>query len=52
MKIDYWYLCGTTGIIKWAGKFIDYDDCDHFLGQNDIDPVWIFSGKPEVEEAR
>jgi|TARA_A100001201_G_scaffold130771_1_gene116702 hypothetical protein len=49
---DYWFLCPVTGAIKWAGKFRDYDDCDLFLEENNIDPVWIFSEKPEVEEAR
>tara|TARA_R110000765_G_scaffold365302_1_gene455473 strand:- start:257 stop:466 length:210 start_codon:yes stop_codon:yes gene_type:complete len=46
---DYWYLCGRTGIIKYAGKFEDYDDADEGIRQINIDCIWIFSECPEVE---
>ena len=28
---QYWYLCGETGCIKYAGKFTDFDECDEHL---------------------
>lgn len=48
----FWYLCRDTGVIKWAGKFQDYDDCDRFLEDEGIDPVWIFSDQVQIEESR
>ena len=48
---DYWYLCGRTGVIKYAGKFEDYDDADEGIRQINIDCIWIFNGEPEVEES-
>lgn len=50
--IDYWFLCRDTGIIKYFGSFPDYDEADAYLLAHGLDPVWIFSGKVEVEEAR
>lgn len=46
---QYWYLCGETGHIKYAGKFIDFDACDEYLNSISSYVVWIFSNKPEVE---
>lgn len=48
---DYWFLCRDTGIIKYFGSFPDYDEADAYLLNHGLDPVWIFSEKPEVEEA-
>ena len=47
---DYWYLCGNTGVIKYAGSFIDFDECDEHLDKIGAYTVWIFTGKPKVEE--
>ena len=49
---DYWFLCRDTGIIKYFGSFPDYDEADAYLLAHGLDPVWIFNGEPEVEEAR
>jgi hypothetical protein len=49
---DYWFLCRDTGIIKYFGSFPDFDEADAYLRAHGLDPVWIFSGKPEVEEAQ
>ena len=48
---DYWYLCGDTGVIKYAGKFEDFDDVtDHMDSMSGGDrSVWIFSELPKVE---
>lgn len=48
---DYWYLCGDTGVIKYAGKFLEFDDVvDHLGAMPDGDrSVWIFSELPKVE---
>ncbi len=46
---DYWYLCANTGVIKYAGKFEDYDDADEGIRQINIDCIWIFSECPKIE---
>lgn len=48
---QYWYLCGETGHIKYAGKFADFDACDEYLNSISAYVAWIFSSKPEVENA-
>jgi len=48
---DYWYLCGRTGVIKYAGKFEDFDDADEAIREINIDCIWIFNGEPEVEKS-
>ncbi len=50
---DYWYLCANTGVIKYAGKFDDFDGVEQYFEDHGIDSsIWIFSSEPEVEEAR
>jgi hypothetical protein len=46
---DYWSLCGDEGVIKYAGQFVDFDECDEHLGRIGVYSVWIFTGYPEVE---
>ena len=46
---DYWYLCGRTGDVKYAGKFEDFDDADEAIRQVNIDCIWIFSECPKIE---
>ena len=50
---DYWYLCGRTGDIKYAGKFEDFDDADEAIHgpfrQANIDCIYIFSKCPKIE---
>ena len=31
---DYWYLCADTGIIKYAGKFDDFDGVEQYFEYN------------------
>lgn len=47
---QYWYLCARTGIIKYAGKFADFDECNEFLCTTGKSLVWIFTKKPIVED--
>jgi hypothetical protein len=47
---NFWFICTKTGDIKWAGKFVDYDDCDQYLADEGIDTPWIFSEEVNVEE--
>mgnify|MGYP001277954881 CR=1 FL=1 len=50
---DYWYLCANTGVIKYAGKFDDFDGVEQYFEDHGIDSsIWIFNSEPEVEEAR
>ena len=47
---DYWYLCANTGVIKYAGKFDDFDGVDQYFEDYGIDSsIWIFSELPKVE---
>lgn len=46
---DYWYLCGDSGTIKYAGRFANFDECDEHL-EVIAHAIWIFTGKPEIEE--
>jgi len=46
---DYWFLCGISGKIKYAGKFDDYDAADEALDENNEEVVWLFTGQPKVE---
>lgn len=46
---DYWYLCGNDGVIKYAGEFVDFDECDTHLTNTQKYAIWIFTGKPTVE---
>ena len=49
---DYWYLCANTGVIKYAGKFDDFDGVEQYFEDHGIDSsIWIFNGEPEVEES-
>lgn len=45
----YWYLDRTSDEIKYAGSFLDYDDCDRVLSEDGIDPGWIFQGEPKIK---
>ena len=50
---DYWYLCANTGVIKYAGKFDDFDGVEQYFEDHGIDSsIWIFNSEPEVEEAQ
>lgn len=49
-RIDYWYLDPNSCVIKYAGKFDDFDEVDTYLDEHGIDSVWIFTGRPVVEE--
>jgi len=47
---DYWYLCADTGIIKYAGKFDDFDGVEQYFEDNGIESsIWIFNELPKVE---
>ena len=46
----WWYLCGRSGIIKYAGEFENYDDAEQGIREINFDWVWIFDGKPEIQE--
>lgn len=47
---DYWYLCGDTGVIKYAGQFLCFDECDEHLTRIKAYAMWIFTGRPTIEE--
>lgn len=47
---DYWYLCGNDGVIKYAGQFIDFDECDEHLNRIKVYAVWIFTGCPVIQD--
>ena len=47
---DYWYLCGNDGVIKYAGQFMNFDECDEHLDRIRASCMWIFTGYPEVED--
>jgi hypothetical protein len=47
---DYWYLCANTGVIKYAGKFDDFDGVEQYFEDHGIDSsIWIFNELPKVE---
>ena len=46
----YWYLCGNDGVIRYAGQFVDFDECDEHLNKLGAYAVWIFTGEPKVEK--
>jgi|LakMenEpi12Oct12_1017442.scaffolds.fasta_scaffold19104_1 hypothetical protein len=46
---EYWYLCGNTGVIKYAGEFVDFDECDDHLTTIGAYAIWIFTGTPKIE---
>jgi hypothetical protein len=33
---DYWYLCANTGVIKYAGKFDDFDGVEQYFEDHGI----------------
>ena len=46
----WWYLCGRSGIIKYAGEFESFDDAEEGIREVNLDWIWIFDGKPEIEK--
>ena len=47
---DYWFLDAESGLVRYAGQFVDYDECDRALDRNGEVSVWIFCGKPQIEQ--
>ena len=46
---DYWYLCFDDGVIKYAGQFWGFDECDEYIKTIPAHAVWIFTGMPKIE---
>lgn len=45
---EYWYLCATTGQMRFCGRFDNYSDCEQTLEEQGKEVAFIFSIDPNA----